>query len=88
MVLQVFSVTNHPVLVDRQYAYVQQIGVVQELKRSGVGSALLRFAVEYCRKRKIHQMELDVSDFNREASEFFESSGFLKLSTKMGLILG
>jgi ribosomal protein S18 acetylase RimI-like enzyme len=56
--------------------WLEDLFVVEEARRSGLGEALVRGAVERARERGCGRIELDVSESNRAAWALYERMGF------------
>lgn len=60
-----------------QVVYIMTITVLKPYRRFGIGSKLLKQAMEDCaRSRKIKDMYLHVQSNNESAMEFYKSHGF------------
>jgi ribosomal protein S18 acetylase RimI-like enzyme len=64
------------VLRPRRFAYLEDIVVAPEWRRSGVGTALLRRVEAWTRARRIDRLELVVWDFNQSAVDFYAALGY------------
>lgn len=58
------------------YIYIYQIGVADDVRRQGVGTALVGFMKDQARALGLTAMQVDHWAFNRRASNFFEKCGF------------
>ena len=65
-----------PILVKRRYAYVEDIIVDRDCRRSSVGKMLMQQAEKWVVQKGISQIELNVWDFNRVAISFFDKMGY------------
>jgi len=83
VMVQFNETQNHPILRDRQWCYLKQIGVTDSVKRSGIGKRLLKKVFQECERRSISDIELDVWSFNDLAESFFQSAGFTQIAKKM-----
>ncbi|MBL7554900.1 MAG: GNAT family N-acetyltransferase [Bdellovibrionaceae bacterium] len=52
------------------------MGLEKEFHNLGLGTALLKYAVEISKKNKIHRLELNVRTFNEPGISLYEKSGF------------
>jgi len=64
------------VMVERRYAYVEDLVVAKEFRRHGIGQALMNKAQRWATQKKVSQLELNVWDFNEEAITFFKGLGY------------
>ena len=67
---------DNPVSIKRSYVYIDDICVKQEYRRSSVGKTLMESVEQWALKKGIYQIELNVWDFNRRATAFFNSLGY------------
>ena len=65
-----------PIMVKRRYGYVDTIAIANEFRNSGVGKALMREAERWAIQKNVSQLELNVWDFNQNASAFFQKLGY------------
>jgi GNAT superfamily N-acetyltransferase len=56
--------------------YILGIFVEPEFRRKGIGSALLRYAEDWCRERGFLSLTLNVGWQNESARSFYESHGY------------
>jgi GNAT superfamily N-acetyltransferase len=63
--------------------YVHQIGVREEDRGRGIGTALFAFVEERARAIGANSIGLDYWAFNERARSFFEARGFLPLQVTM-----
>lgn len=73
------------VLRERQYCYLQQVGVDSSARETGVGLELIRHVKTECQIKGVNDIELDVWAFNAGAYKFFEKAGFEQYGYKMKL---
>ena len=59
-----------------KYMYIQQIGVRKDVRRQGVGRALIAFIESRALASAVTGLQLDYWAFNTRARSFFESCGF------------
>ncbi|BBE41467.1 GNAT family N-acetyltransferase [Conexivisphaera calida] len=69
------------------YAYLYDLEVKREHRRSGIGRALLKRAIEYCRRNGYRRMGLRVELSNTAALRLYLSSGFRPSALLMELEL-
>jgi ribosomal protein S18 acetylase RimI-like enzyme len=65
--------------------YIQHIAVVPQYQHNGIGTILLKKAIEIALKAEVKRVELDVWSFNAEARHFYEKHGFEVFNQKMAL---
>ena len=66
-----------PTLSDPQdWAEITELYVRLPFRRQGIGTALVRAAVDRCRSRGCSQLNLLVDPANQEAGAFYRASGF------------
>ncbi|MEE8438491.1 MAG: GNAT family N-acetyltransferase [Micropepsaceae bacterium] len=63
--------------------YVHQIGVREDSRRQGIGSALMNFIEEHAAALGVNAIGLDHWAFNTSARDFFEARGFTPSQVKM-----
>jgi len=61
---------------ERDYYAVHEFGVDENLRRSGVGKALIAFIKEDAKEKGFDRIELNMWEFNEGALRFYESVGF------------
>lgn len=64
-----------PCLRDRKILHINDMAVAAEKRRSGVGKALFKAAVEFAREKQCDAVELNVWAFNEDAIAFYNSCG-------------
>lgn len=55
--------------------YVLQVYVEERLRRRGLGKALMRSAEEWCRKKGLFSLTLNVGSVNETAKQLYRSAG-------------
>jgi ribosomal protein S18 acetylase RimI-like enzyme len=68
--------TNHPVLQKYFYGHVSDIVIRPDYKRTGVGSKLFKSVEIWFKENKVNEISLTVFNFNEEAINFYEKTGF------------
>jgi diamine N-acetyltransferase len=63
--------------VPRKYAQVHDLVVASDMRRNGVGRALMHAAERWADERGADSVELGVWDFNEHALRFYEELGYL-----------
>lgn len=83
----IMHVRNHSTYVDFERFYIDDICVLQECRRMGIGKLLF----EECRKQAIESdcdlIDLGVFGFNKSAIAFYESCGMTEQQRRMELLL-
>lgn len=74
---------NNPMLLNRHYAWIDQIGVKSEYRGRGIGKALMEAASSWARDMGADQIELNVWEFNQRAISFYEELGYKTASRRM-----
>jgi GNAT superfamily N-acetyltransferase len=65
------------------YIYIHQIGVDEEIRRKGVGTALIAFMRDRSKKLGLTDMRVDHWAFNAYAGGFFPACGFSPMKIMM-----
>ena len=60
----------------RRFCHIEEFGVDEACRRSGVGTALLTFCKAEAKRRGFARLTLDVWAFNADAQKFYEAVGF------------
>ena len=84
-VFEVIEIRATNFLREREYCYLQQIGIVPEARGKGVGKALVEHVKAFCRARSIYDIQVDVWAFNADAKRFFDCVGFEPYASKLRL---
>ena len=58
------------------YGYLEDFFVVEDMRRKGIGTALLEMARHLARERGCVELGLDVRQANEEARRFYAKNGF------------
>ncbi|MGI5888065.1 MAG: ribosomal protein S18-alanine N-acetyltransferase [Oscillospiraceae bacterium] len=66
-------------------AYINEISVDPGMRRQGIGTALLKAALEECRKRGCNEILLDVRSRNSGARSFYRKFGFTELCVRKNM---
>lgn len=72
-----------PILVPRRYAYIDNLVVSHNYRHRGVGQALMAKAHQWTISKNVHEIELNVWEFNNQAIEFYEKLGYEVTSLRM-----
>jgi GNAT superfamily N-acetyltransferase len=71
------------------YIYIHQIGVDEDARRKGAGTALISFMRDRARMLGLSAMQVDHWAFNASARAFFEACGFTAAySTEIETVAG
>jgi diamine N-acetyltransferase len=70
---------DHPEAVQNSYAYVDDICVINEYRRTSVGKKLMEAVEKWAIDSGLNQIELNVWDFNKSAMAFFDRTGYKPL---------
>ncbi len=70
-------------LRPRRFVKISYLCVARRFYRSGAGTALLAAAEDWAAERRIEAIDLNVWDFNRGATAFYEKMGFKTVSCRM-----
>jgi GNAT superfamily N-acetyltransferase len=57
---------------------VEDVAVLPELQGQGIGKAMMRFAMERCRRDGCYKMMLSSNQIRTEAHRFYEALGFTR----------
>jgi L-amino acid N-acyltransferase YncA len=82
-----YKMADFPQKKALRHVLVRGISVRAELRRRGIGSALVRRALEWAKEKEVHEVQANVYDFNRPAAAFFASLGLAPLSHRLSLRL-
>jgi len=77
-----------PILVPRRVAVVENLAVREDVRRAGIGRALMRRAQRWAEELGAAEIELNVYEFNQAAIDFYHSLGYATSSRRMGKRLG
>lgn len=81
------TIPESPYAVERRFLLVEEIGVDEKCRRSGVGSQLMCFVKDYAKSNGFSRIQLDVWAFNECAEEFYLNQGFETYRKYMEIIL-
>jgi GNAT superfamily N-acetyltransferase len=71
------------VLIPDTYVNIEKLVVVENIRRQGVGKALMERVHCWSKNRGIQQIQLTVWDFNKSAREFYNNLGYQMLHQRM-----
>ncbi len=60
---------------ERLYAKIEEFGIKEEYRRTGIGNQLFQFIKEYSREIGVYKIEVEVWDANDAAISFYEKNG-------------
>jgi ribosomal protein S18 acetylase RimI-like enzyme len=75
--VRILYAPNRPMLVQRRYAYVENLAVRVSAQRSGIGRALIQRAEGWAREHEVDEIELNVWEFNAGAIAFYQELGYV-----------
>jgi GNAT superfamily N-acetyltransferase len=76
-----------PILVPRRLAMVDNLAVRRDLRRAGIGRALMGRAEAWAREQGAAELELNVFEFNAGAIAFYRSLGYKTRTRRMSKAL-
>ena len=79
----VMRTPRNAALIPRVCAYIDDIAVDENYRRQGIGTALYNEAVKRAKKRGAEVIQLQVSEFNKTAIDFYKSLGMTVWEYKM-----
>lgn len=79
----VMRTPRNDALVPRVCAYIDDIAVDENYRRQGIGTALYNEAVKRAKERGAQVIQLQVSEFNKAAVDFYKSLGMTVWEYKM-----
>lgn len=77
-----YAILNHirrpetPFMYERDYLDIDEFGVDEAYRRTGVATEMIGFIREYVKERGFDRIELNMWEFNTDALAFYEASGF------------
>ena len=74
---------NTNIFVQKNYAYILDVGVRKEYWAKGIGNVLMKEALHWAEKRNIKSIGLRVDVFNQPAIALYEKYGFKTTSFNM-----
>ena len=78
---------DHPIMTPRRYAKVDDLVVGKSFRRSGIGRSLMARAHQWACERGVHQVELNVWEFNQSAIVLYEKLGYTTAARRMWITL-
>ena len=67
---------RHSIWTAADDAWLEDLFVTEEARRTGLGRALMLAAIDRAEQRNCRRIELDVDDVNEAARELYKSLGF------------
>jgi GNAT superfamily N-acetyltransferase len=74
------QVKGNPLFENRTYAWVHNLLVKKDMRRKGIGRALMQKAQEWGSLKGATSTELTVWEFNEEALRFYDALGYVTLN--------
>ncbi len=71
------TVQRHLTYRGGRVAVVESVEVASDVRRRGVGEAMMRFAIEEARGRGCHRLQLTSNKRRKDAHRFYERLGFV-----------
>lgn len=79
---------DHDIAVPRQYAYINELGVLETHRGQGIGQQLMRYIETWALEMGMIEIELNVWESNTGARRFYERLGYETLSRRLIRRLG
>jgi GNAT superfamily N-acetyltransferase len=67
--------TNYSTFLTKPGIYLEDLFVLPEYRRQGIGKALLNYLINLAKKRDFGRVEWSVLDWNKSAIDFYENMG-------------
>lgn len=83
---QILGFINYDILYER--AELLYIAVLEEAQNRKIGSKLLEFMIENCKKKNIQNITLEVNVENKRAIFLYEKYGFTKVAVRKNYYQG
>ena len=65
-----------PIYQFTHYAFIHDLAVREQARRRGIGTALLDYALNWAREKRVNQLRLMAADRNTAATALFQKFGF------------
>ena len=78
---------DHPIMMPRRYAKVDDLAVGKSFQRSGIGRSLMARAHQRALEQGVREVELNVWEFNRGAIALYEQLGYTTAARRMWITL-
>ena len=72
---QIKEISNNRIMKDRKILNIGDICVDEKYQRNGIGKKLYNQIVQIAKEKNIHNVELTVWKFNKNAIKFYENLG-------------
>ena len=72
---QIKEIANNRIMKDRKILNIGDICVDEKYQRNGIGKKLYNQIVQIAKEKNIHNVELTVWKFNKNAIKFYENLG-------------
>ena len=72
-----------PILIPRRMAFVETLAVREDVRRAGIGRALMDHAQRWAEELGATEIDLNVHEFNQVAISFYRSLGYTTSSRRM-----
>jgi diamine N-acetyltransferase len=72
-----------PFLTPSRFVLLENLAVAANFRRAGVGRKLVDAAILWAQARDMHELDLNVYEFNHSAIRFYEAIGFRTVSRRM-----
>ncbi len=72
---QISEISNNKIMKDRKILNIGDICVDEQYQRNGIGKKLYNQIVQIAKEKNIHNVELMVWAFNKNAIKFYENLG-------------
>ena len=72
---QIKEISNNRIMKDRKILNIGDICVDEKYQRNGIGKKLYNQIVQIAKEKNIHNVELMVWNFNKNAIKFYENLG-------------
>ena len=86
-VIQIINQIDSQLLVPSKFVYIDNFCVQSSNQKTGVGKLLFNHIVNYAKSEDISSIQLSVSEFNKNAINFYEILGMTTRNRKMELRL-
>lgn len=75
--------SGNSIMLPRQYAWIGDLVLREQFRRSGVGRSLVEKAHQWSLGKGVSQVQLNVWEFNKEAIIFFKMLGYKTIRRTM-----
>lgn len=84
-ILKLIETPKRAAYTERIYLEIDHICVAEDYRGKSIGKNLVRYIKEFAQTQSATLIELSVTEFNKEAIEFYQAIGFKTRSRKMEL---